>query len=44
MNKNIRYRFIHANKKTSLLANRISFSVDGISFCILDILIKICYI
>ena len=38
MNKNIRYRFIHA--KIPLLANRISFSVYGISFCMLDILIR----
>ena len=43
MNKNIRYRFIHANKN-SLLANRISFSVYGISFCILDILIRLRYL
>ena len=43
MNKNIRYCFIHANKNFFLSKSDI-FSVYGISFFILDILIKICYL
>ena len=43
MNKNIRYRFIHANKNLFISKSNI-FSVYGISVCILDILIKICYL
>ena len=43
MNKNIRYRFMHANENLFISKSNI-FSVYGISFCILDILIKICYL